>query len=99
VNDLRWAAIVVLALAPAVTACTAYDDYLAGESQKYSGEALFTMYPEWGTPVSRTRLLTGGKFYRFRKPATGCTAAAWTDDLDIVLRVALAGPSVCAAGS
>ena len=95
-RDLRWAAIFALALAAA--GCTSWDKYAAGESQKYSGEALFTMYEEWGTPTSRTRLLSGGRFYQFRKPATGCQASVWTNDLDIVLRMAVSGPSACSAG-
>jgi len=96
VRDLRWAAIFSVVLAAA--GCTSSDKYAAGESQKYSGEALFTMYEEWGTPISRTRLLNGGRFYQFRKPANGCQASVWTNDLDIVLRMAVSGPSACSAG-
>jgi hypothetical protein len=97
VRDLRWAAIGFLALA--VTGCTSWDKYAAGQSQKYSGSPLFQMYEEWGTPISRTRLLTGGRFYQFRKPASGCEASVWTNDLDVILRLAVAGPSTCSAGS
>ena len=94
---LRWAA--VFALAQALMGCTSWDHYAAGQNQKYSGEALFSMYQEWGTPISRTRLVTGGRFYQFRKQPTGCTASVWTDDLDIVVRLAVSGPGNCAAGS
>jgi hypothetical protein len=95
-KNLRWAAICSLGLA--VTACSSWDKYAAGQSQKYSGSSLFTMYEEWGTPISRTRLPSGGRFYRFRKQATGCEASAWTNDLDIILQFAVSGPSTCSAG-
>lgn len=94
-TGLRWIAICCLALA--VQGCTSWDRYAAGQSQKYSGSALFTMYEEWGTPTVRTRLVTGGRFYQFRKPATGCTVSVWTDDLDVVQRLAVSGPASCAA--
>jgi hypothetical protein len=97
VKDLRSLAVCLLALA--VTACSSWDKYAAGQSQKYSGEALFTMYEEWGTPISRTRLLGGGRFYQFRKPATGCGASVWTNDLDVIVRMAVSGPSTCSTGS
>jgi hypothetical protein len=96
-QNLQWAAIFSLALA--ATGCTSWDKYAAEQSQKYSGSALFTMYEEWGTPISRTRLLSGGRFYQFRKPASGCEASVWTNDLDVVLRLAVAGPSSCSTGS
>jgi hypothetical protein len=96
VKNLRWVAICSLALA--VTACTSWDKYAAGQGQKYSGSPLFTMYEEWGTPVSHTRLLGGGRFYQFRKPGTDCAASVWTNDLDVVLRLAVSGPSSCSAG-
>ncbi len=93
---LRWMGISGLVLA--ASACTSWDKYVAGESQKYSGSALFTMYEEWGTPVVRTRLLSGGRFYQFQKQNTDCQASVWTNDLDIVQRVAVAGPTTCSAG-
>ncbi|MDQ7248158.1 hypothetical protein [Dongia sedimenti] len=95
-KHLGWLAIGLLALAAA--GCTSWDKYAAGQSQKYSGSPLFQMYEEWGTPVSRTRLLTGGRFYQFRKKATDCQASVWTNDLDIIVRMAVAGPGSCAAG-
>jgi len=95
-KNLRRAAICSLALA--VTGCTSWDKYAAGQSQKYSGSALFTMYEEWGTPISRTRLLTGGRFYQFRKQATDCAASVWTNDLDVVVRLTVSGPSTCSTG-
>jgi len=96
-TPLRLAVTCLLALA--VTACTSWDKYAAVQSQKYSGSPLFAMYEEWGTPVSRTQLITGGRFYQFRKPADGCEASVWTNDLDVVLRLSVSGPSTCAAGS
>jgi hypothetical protein len=95
-KNLQWVAIGALALA--ATACTSWDKYAAGQSQKYSGKALFTLYEEWGTPISRTRLVTGGRFYRFRKPATDCEASVWANELDVVVQVTVAGPSTCSAG-
>jgi hypothetical protein len=97
VKALRWIAIVFPALA--LAGCTSWDKYAAGQSQKYSGSPLFQMYEEWGTPISRTRLLGGGRFYQFRKPATDCEVSVWTNNLDVVLRLAVAGPSTCSAGS
>jgi hypothetical protein len=97
VKDLLRVAICSLALA--VMGCTPWDKYAAAQSQKYSGSALFTMYEEWGTPISRTRLLTGGRFYQFRKPAGGCEASVWTNDLDVIVRIAVSGPSTCSGGS
>ena len=95
-KQLQWIAIWSLTLA--VTGCTAWDKYAAGENLKYSGSSLFTMYEEWGTPISRTRLITGGRFYQFRKQASGCAASAWTNDLDVIVRVTVAGPPACASG-
>ena len=95
-KELRWAAIGALALA--VTGCATWDKYAAGQGQKYSGSPLFTMYEEWGTPVVRTRLPTGGRFYQFRKPGTDCMASVWANDLDVVVRLTVAGPDACAAG-
>ncbi|HVO02253.1 MAG TPA: hypothetical protein VMT54_08625 [Candidatus Cybelea sp.] len=97
-KKLRWAAIWPLSLL-AATACTPWDEYAAGQSQKYAGSPLFVMYEEWGTPIGRVRSVTGERFYQFRKPATGCGASVWTNDLDIILRVAVSGPSACAARS
>jgi len=96
VKQLRWAAICSLALV--MTGCTSWDKYAAGQSQKYSGSPLFAIYEEWGTPINRTRLVTGERFYQFRKPVAGCGASVWTNDLDVILRVAVSGPSSCAAG-
>ena len=92
---LQWMAIGGAALA--ATACTPWNKYAAVESQQYAGSAVHTMYEEWGTPVQRTHLLTGGWFYQFRKPDSGCLASVWTNDLDVVERLAVAGPSSCAA--
>jgi len=89
-------AIGVLAL---VTACTPTDQYGAVQSQKYTGNAVFTLREEWGVPETRTRLVTGGRFYQFRKPDTDCRIAVWANDLDIIYRVAVSGPETCAAGS
>ena len=96
-KHIRWFAIFPLALA--MTACTSWDRYAAGQSQKYSGSPLFQMYEEWGTPVSQTRLLTGGKFYQFRKASTDCQASVWTNDLDVIMRLAVSGPATCAPAS
>jgi hypothetical protein len=93
---LGWIAISSLALA--ATGCTSWDGYAAGQSQKYSGSSLFTMYEEWGTPITRTHLVTGGRFYQFRKPATDCGASVWANDLDVIQRLTVTGPSSCAAG-
>lgn len=95
-KTLRWIAIGALAIA--VAGCTSWNNYAAGQSQKYAGRALHTMTEEWGIPISRTRLVTGGRFVQFRKPATDCTASVWTDDLDIILRVAVSGAASCSAG-
>jgi hypothetical protein len=94
---LRWVAICFLVLA--VTGCTSWDKYAAVQSQKYSGSPLFAMYEEWGTPISQTRLITGGRVYRFRKPASDCAVSVWTNDLDVILQLSVSGPSTCAAGS
>jgi hypothetical protein len=97
VKQLRWAAISFLALA--ATGCTPSIEYGARQSQKYSGSPVFTMREEWGTPISRTQLVTGERVYQFQKPGTGCRASAWTNDLDVILRLAVSGPSTCAGGS
>jgi len=97
VKQLRWTAISLLALA--ATACTPSVQYGAIQSQKYSGSPLFAMREEWGTPISRTQLVTGERFYQFRKQGTDCRASAWTNDLDVILRLAVSGPSTCAGGS
>jgi len=89
----------VCCLALALAGCTPWDQYAAGQNQKYSGSPLFAMYEEWGTPVARTRLLTGGVFYQFRKPATGCGASVWTNDLNVIIRLTVSGPGTCAARS
>ena len=94
---LRWMAIGAAALA--ATGCTSWDKYGAGQNQKYSGTGLFTMYEEWGTPVSRTLFPNGARFYQFRKPNTDCMASAWATDLNIVYRLAVSGPETCTAGS
>jgi len=96
-RQLRWTAISFLVLT--VTGCTPSVEYGAVQSQKYSGSPLFTMREEWGTPISRTQLVTGERFYQFRKPGTDCRAGAWTNDLDIILRLSVSGPSTCAGGS
>jgi hypothetical protein len=83
-------------LALAASGCTAWDEYAAGQSQKYSGSPLFAMREEWGTPISRTQLITGERFYQFRKPDSDCAASVWTNDLDIILRLSVSGPSTCA---
>ena len=90
----RSIAISLLALAAA--ACTPWNQYGAVQSQKYSGSPLFAMREEWGTPISRTQLVTGERFYQFRKPDSDCTASVWTNDLDIILRLAVSGSSACA---
>jgi hypothetical protein len=97
VKELRWAAACFLAFA--VAGCAPWDKYAAGQGHKYTGSPLFQMYEEWGTPVSRTRLITGGRFYQFRKPATDCMASVWANDLDVVVRLTVSGSSTCAAGS
>ena len=94
-KKLRWAAICWSALA--ATGCTSWDQYAASQSQKYTHSPLFQMYDEWGTPTVRTRLVTGGRFYQFRKQNTDCLASAWANDLDIVVRLAVSGPASCAA--
>ena len=96
-KTLRWVLFCCLALA--VAGCTSADKYAAGQSQKYSGSALFTMYEEWGTPVHRTRFLNGARFYQFRKPNTDCMASVWLTDLNIVYRLAVSGPETCAAST
>ena len=93
----RWATICFLALA--ATACTPWDKYVAVQSQKYSGSPLFAMREEWGTPISRTQLVTGERVYQFQKPGTDCRASAWTNDLDVILRLAVSGQDSCAGGS
>jgi hypothetical protein len=93
-RKLRRAAIALVVLA--VAGCTAWDRYAAGQSQKYSGAPVFAMYAEWGTPISRTWLVTGGRFYQFRKPGSDCRASVWTSDLDVILRLAVSGPAACA---
>jgi hypothetical protein len=95
-NPRRWAAICSLALA--ATGCTPSVEYGATQSQKYSGSPIFAMREEWGTPISRTVLVTGERFYQFRKPGTDCGASAWTNDLDVILRLTVSGPSTCSAG-
>lgn len=94
---VRWTAICFLALA--VTACSAWNNYGAGQSQKYTGLQTFRMYEEWGPPVSRTLFPSGGRFYQFRKKGTDCGISAWATDLDIIYRTAVSGPETCAAGS
>ena len=96
-KQLRWATICALALA--ATACTPSVKYGAAQSQKYSGSPLFAMRAEWGTPISRTQLVTGERVYQFRKQGTDCQASAWTSDLDVILRLAVSGPDSCAGGS
>jgi hypothetical protein len=96
VKQLRWIAISLLALA--AMGCTPSIKYGATQSQKYSGSPLFAMREEWGTPISRTQLVTGERFYQFRKPGTDCRASAWTNDLDIILRLSVSGPDSCAGG-
>jgi hypothetical protein len=93
----RWMGACLLVLA--VTACTPATRYGAMESQKYTGNAAFTLREEWGTPVSRTRFLNGSRFYQFRKANTDCMLSAWANDLDIIYRIAVSGPETCAAGS
>ena len=93
----RWSVVCSLALTAA--ACTPSVKYGAVQSQKYSGSPLFAMREEWGTPISRTQLVTGERFYQFRKPGTDCRASAWTNDLDVILRLAVSGPDSCAGGS
>jgi hypothetical protein len=92
-KDLRWTAIGAAAFL--LAACSPWDKYAALESQQYFGEYVHTMREEWGTPVHRTHLLTGGWFTQFRKP-NGCQASVWTNDLDIVSRLTVEGPSSCA---
>lgn len=92
----RWMTICLLALA--AVGCTASNKYGAAQSQKYQGSPLFAMREEWGTPISRTWLVTGGRFYQFKKPNSDCGASVWTNDLDVIVRVAVSGPSTCAAG-
>ena len=95
-HALRWIAICFLALA--VTACSPWNNYGAGQTQKYTGLSTFRMYEEWGPPVSRTLFPGGGRFYQFRKQGTDCGISAWASDLDIVYRLAVSGPETCAAG-
>ena len=83
-------------LALGLVACSTWDRYAAGQSQKYSGGPVFKMYAEWGTPVSRTWLVPEGRFYQFRKQGTDCAVSAWTNDLDVVQRLAVSGPPACA---
>ena len=96
-NPLRWALICSLALIEA--GCTPSVEYGARQSQKYSGSPVFTMREEWGNPINRTQLVTGGRVYQFQKPGTDCRASAWTNDLDVILRLAVSGPSTCAGGT
>ena len=91
--ERRWA--VLFALALAVSGCTPWDKYAAGQNQKYYGISLFNMYEEWGTPIDRVHLLNGQSLYRFRKSGTDCKASAWTNDLDIIFRVNVTGPETC----
>lgn len=93
-NSVRRVAIGALALA--MGGCTPSDKYAALQTQKYQHSPLFQMYEEWGTPVVRTRLVTGARFYQFRKKDTDCLASAWANDLDIVYRLAFSGPPSCA---
>jgi hypothetical protein len=95
VTWLRWATICFLA---PVMACTSSDQYAAFQSQKYSGSPAFSMRDEWGAPVSRARLISGARYYSFRKPGTDCRAGVWADSLDVVVRVTVGGPSTCADG-
>ena len=39
---------------------------------------------------------TGGRFYQFRKQNGDCRASVWTNDLDVILRLAVSGPATCA---
>ena len=94
-KDLSRVAIFILVLA--LAGCTSWDKYAAGQIHKYSGERLFTMYEEWGTPVHRTRFVSGAGFYQFQKKGTDCQASVWTNDVDIIVRMAVSGPSTCSA--
>ena len=91
---LRWIAISFLV--QAIAGCSTWNNYGAGQTQKYTGLQTFRMYEEWGTPVSRTLFPGGGRFYQFRKKDTDCSISAWATDLDIVYRLAVSGPASCA---
>lgn len=51
-----------------------------------------------GAAGNRTLFPNGGRFYQFRTPGTDCTASAWADPFDIIVRVAVSGPETCAVG-